>query len=123
MCGNGARCDAHNAASLGLGRKEARATAIRIMTVSGVLDAEVRQQERIDACGDILEGWRVNAVIQSSASDTPITYNYIIAPQFGAVPLYEEVERQSADGTAKLRFTLGQKDPSPVTPQEEQGEG
>lgn len=85
------------------------------------LDAEVRQQERIDACGEILEGWRVNAILTSSESDAPITYNYIVAPQFGAVLLYEEIERQEPDGqgTAKLRFTLGQKEPSEVVAEEE----
>jgi hypothetical protein len=83
------------------------------------LTGEVRQQERIDACGEILEGWRVNSVIESSTSDGPIVYNYIIAPQFGAVLIEEQVERSTPDGVAKLRFTLGQRDPSPVTPQEE----
>jgi hypothetical protein len=83
------------------------------------LDGEVKFPQRIDACGEILEGWRVDSVLQSSTSDTPIKYSYVIAPQFGAVLIAEEVERQSAEGTSKLSFSVAQKDPSAVTPQEE----
>jgi diaminopimelate epimerase len=41
MCGNGARCAAHFAASLGLGTKASGATVIRFMTGSGAIDARV----------------------------------------------------------------------------------
>lgn len=41
MCGNGARCAAHFAASLGLGRKAAGEAAIHFMTGSGAIDARV----------------------------------------------------------------------------------
>lgn len=41
MCGNGARCAAHFAASLGLGSAESGATTIRFLTGSGAIDARV----------------------------------------------------------------------------------
>ena len=85
------------------------------------LDGIVKDPQRIDACGEIIEGWRVETVIQSSTSDAPIIYNYVIAPHFGAVLIAEEIERTTEEGAAKLLFTLGQKDPSPVEPQAEEG--
>jgi hypothetical protein len=81
------------------------------------LDGEVKQQERIDACGDILEGWRVVSTLKSSTSNVPITYNYLIAPHFGAVLIEEHIERTEPGGIAKLTFSQGQKDPGPVQPQ------
>lgn len=42
MCGNGARCAAHFAADLGLGRPEGESIAIRFSTDSGPIDAKVR---------------------------------------------------------------------------------
>jgi hypothetical protein len=38
------------------------------------------------------------------------------------VLLYEEIERQEPQdqGTAKLRFTLGQREPSPIVAEEEE---
>lgn len=41
MCGNGARCAAHFAASLGLGRKDAKEHTLRFLTGSGAIDARV----------------------------------------------------------------------------------
>lgn len=91
------------------------ATSGQTLRLTGV----VKQQERVDACGEIVEGWRVEAVVESSASDEPFLYNYVIAPQFGGVLISEEIERKSAEGVAKLRFSVGQREPSPVEPQEE----
>lgn len=85
------------------------------------IDGIVKDPQRIDACGEIVEGWRVESVLESSTAPAPIKYNYVIAPHFGAVLIAEEIERATEEGTAKLSFTLGQKDPSPVEPQEEGG--
>lgn len=85
------------------------------------LDGLVKDPQRVDACGEIVEGWRVEATLESSTSPAPIKYNYVIAPHFGAILIAEEIERVTDEGTATLSFTIGQKDPSPVEPQEEEG--
>src|SRR5262249_7594937 len=47
MCGNGARCSAHFAASLGLGARNGDGTALHFMTGSGAIDALVAG-DRVD---------------------------------------------------------------------------
>lgn len=77
------------------------------------LSGQVRDRERVDACGEIIDGWRVQATFEGDSSARR-TYNYIVAPQLGAILLAEHWEGRTSAGTASIDYTIGQKDPSPA---------
>jgi hypothetical protein len=71
---------------------------------------------RIDACGDLVDGWRVETTQSRSGAAGSVAYNYLIAPQYGGVPILEEVSTTAEDGsTFDVTFTLGQLNPDPVS--------
>lgn len=82
------------------------------------IDAKVMQPERVDACGEILEGWRVEGVLSSNRAE-PVKYSYVIGPQFGATFLSQTYERGEGAAKTSLTFSIGQKDPSPAINQQE----
>lgn len=82
------------------------------------IDAKVMEPDRIDACGEIIEGWKVEGILRSNAAE-PVKYTYIIAPHLGAVFLQQQYEQGEGDQKTTLTFTLGQKDPGEVAPQQE----
>ena len=81
----------------------------------------VRGRGRIDACGDLVDGWRVESTQSRSDAAGDVTYNYLIAPQYGGVPILEEISTVDAEGVeTNLTLTLGQLDPDPLSPDGEQ---
>jgi hypothetical protein len=79
--------------------------------------AKVVKRERVDACGDIVDGWAVESTQTfSGAGQTapPRTYRYIIAPQLGGIIISEEIHTATAQGTTDVTLSLGQLKPSPL---------
>ena len=72
-------------------------------------EAQVVKRDRVDACGEILDGWRVEGTVTSSG-DTDVEYKYstILAPQLGMIPIYEKIEAKGIN----LEYSIGQKVPS-----------
>jgi hypothetical protein len=78
--------------------------------------ARVLRRERVDACGDIVDGWAVESTQTFSGStetSPPRTYRYIIAPQLGGIIVSEEIHVTSPQGQTDAVFTLGQLRPTP----------
>lgn len=79
--------------------------------------ARVIRRERVDACGEIVDGWAVEATQTFSGSaqtSPPRTYRYIVAPQLGGIIVSEEVHVTSPQGNTDVVFSLGQLRPSPL---------
>ncbi|MGH9004753.1 MAG: hypothetical protein ACRDYV_16635, partial [Acidimicrobiia bacterium] len=80
--------------------------------------AQVVRRERVDACGEIVDGWVVEANQTFSGSGTATrTYRYIIAPQLGGVMISEQVKITAPEGTLDVTFSLGQTKPAPLPAQ------
>jgi len=73
-------------------------------------------KERVDACGDIIEGWEVTSTVTSTGGGgvTSNTYEYVVAPQYGAILLYEHLRPTAAASENDLVFSIGQQDPDPL---------
>jgi hypothetical protein len=90
------------------------------------LDGTVLDRGRVDACGDLIEGWQVQSTI-SSTSDSGATtrqYDYLVAPQYGSILLNEHIVQKDATGTGEeqdVTFTTGQQDPDPLPAGAEEG--
>lgn len=84
------------------------------------LNGKTLAKERVDACGDIIEGWEVTSTLTSTsdAGVTSNTYEYLVAPQYGAILLSEHIRPTAAVGENDLRFTIGQQDPDPLPDEE-----
>lgn len=81
-----------------------------------VQDSVVRGRKRIDACGDLVDGWRVETKQTRSDSTETVAYNFLIATQYGGVPILEEIHTTAADGsTFDVTFSLGQLNPGPIS--------
>jgi len=84
--------------------------------------AQVVRRERVDACGEIVEGWAVEATQTFSGQGTAArTYRYIIAPQLGGLMISEQVKVTAPEGTLDVTFSLGQTKPTPLPNQAAQG--
>lgn len=80
-----------------------------------VQDARVAGRSRIDACGDLVDGWRVEATQTRSDASGQVVYNLLLATQYGGVPILEEISTTGADGSElHVTFTLGQLNPDPL---------
>lgn len=83
-----------------------------------VHDAKVRRVQRIDACGEVVDGWLVEAtqrITDNGSQQTyQIKYDYLVATQYGAILIMERV--RTADDAVDLTFQLGQVKPSPLPP-------
>ena len=81
-----------------------------------VQDSAVKGRSRVDACGDLVDGWRVEASQTRSDASGSVAYNYLIATQYGGVPILEEIHTTAEDGTTfDVTFSLGQLHPDPVS--------
>lgn len=80
------------------------------------IEAKVVGRKRIDACGDIVDGWLVESTFTATGPRIEFTrdYDYIVAPQYGGVLISEKIS-QAGDDTQSLEFTLGQQDPDPLS--------
>jgi len=84
--------------------------------------AQVIRRERVDACGEIVDGWAVEATQTFSGQGTAArTYRYIIAPQLGGLMISEQVKVTAPEGTLDVTFSLGQTKPTPLPTQAAQG--
>jgi len=82
--------------------------------------AKVVNRERVDACGEIVDGWVVESTQTFSGTASaapPRTYRYIIAPQFGGLIISEEIRTATAQGTTDVTLSLAQVKPAPLPPQ------
>ncbi|MGH9286599.1 MAG: hypothetical protein ACRD0M_13140, partial [Acidimicrobiales bacterium] len=85
--------------------------------------AQVVRRERVDACGEIVDGWVVEANQTFSGSGTATrSYRYIIAPQLGGMMISEQVKVTAPEGTLDVTFSLGQTRPAPLPAQAAQGQ-
>jgi hypothetical protein len=79
--------------------------------------ARVLRRERVDACGEIVDGWAVESTqtFTGSAQTSPTrSYRYIVAPQLGGIIVSEELHVTSPQGQTDAVFSLAQLRPSPL---------
>jgi hypothetical protein len=80
--------------------------------------ATVGARDRVDACGEFVEGWQVSGTMTWTGG-TPYTYDLWAAPQFGALPILERLQgttTSAATGavTADVTWKIGQLHPTAV---------
>jgi hypothetical protein len=78
-----------------------------------VHDGVVRDRTRIDACGDIVDGWQVDITAHYAEGGTTqdVNQTFIFATQYGGMPILETDD--FGDG-GKVTYSLGQLVPSPL---------
>lgn len=80
-----------------------------------VQDGAMRGRARVDACGELVDGWRVETTQVRSDIGGQTTYNYVLAPQYGGMLILEEVSIVSEEGIeTNVTFSLGQLVPDPL---------
>jgi hypothetical protein len=83
--------------------------------------AKVVKRERVDACGEVVDGWTVESTQTFSGTGQtapPRTYRYIIAPQLGGIIISEEIHTAGPQGNTDVTLSLGQVKPAPLPPQQ-----
>lgn len=82
--------------------------------VSLTYQAKVIEKRRIDACGEVTDGWYVEGVLRDNnkPQQEPTQYNIIVATQYGAVLINEYYKFSDSEGDYESTFTLGQVSPS-----------
>jgi diaminopimelate epimerase len=103
MCGNGARCAAHFAASLGLGRKESGTTTLRFMTGSGAIDAVV-SSDRVRMSMMDARAMRRGLATQVAPEGADVHF-MIVGTRHAVVPM-NDVTRLTADQIIQFGRTL-----------------
>jgi hypothetical protein len=81
--------------------------------------ARVIKRDRVDACGDVVDGWVVESTqtfTGAGQAAAPRTYRYIIAPQLGGLIISEEIHISGAQGTTDVVLSLGQLKPAALPP-------
>lgn len=80
-----------------------------------VHDAVVKNIVRIDACGEVIDGWLVEAhqSISNAEGTEQIRYDYIVAPQYGGMVISERI-RPSEGDAFDILYTQGQREPDPL---------
>lgn len=79
------------------------------------IEGTVKLPVRVDACGEILEGWQIESVLKTNNAN-PIKYTYVIAPQLGATFISQAFEVGEGATKSSLTFSIGQKLPGVATP-------
>lgn len=81
-----------------------------------VQDALVAGRARIDACGELIDGWRVTSTQTTSESPgSTVSFSYLVATQYGGMPVQEQISTTTEDGsTLDVVFTIAQVDPTPL---------
>src|SRR5205085_404769 len=75
--------------------------------------AKVLARERVDACGEIVDGWVVEATQTFSGSSTGTrTYRYIVATQLGGIIISEQIKATSPQSSIDVTLSLGQLKPA-----------
>lgn len=85
------------------------ASSRRSLTVDGF----VPKRELVDACGQLIDGWKIEMTRSFTGSATQ-KYRLIVATQKGALPLSEFIEYQDANGAVSITYTIGQVEPDPA---------
>lgn len=82
-----------------------------------VVDGITQSRARVDACGEVMDGWRVTGtqVVTSPAGPEVIEFDMIVATQFGAFI----IEEYAQSGGVAVLTRAGQVDPDPLP--EDQG--
>jgi hypothetical protein len=79
------------------------------------MDATIKGRQRVDACGDIIDGWQVTSTQsftpKSGGSTTSRTYDFIVATQLGGVLIGEHAKSGS---TLDVSYSVGQLEPDPL---------
>jgi hypothetical protein len=79
------------------------------------ISAQATDHERVDACGEIVDGWRINSTLTFSGKDNVSqTFNYIVAPQLGALVIDEKIQETTSTATYDIESNLGQTKPDPL---------
>lgn len=77
--------------------------------------AHVMARERVDACGEVVDGWAVEAEQTTSDQNAPVVkYRYLVAPQYGGLIISEKLNYSSGGVDNEFLFRLGQVDPDPL---------
>jgi len=77
--------------------------------------AHVLARERVDACGEVVDGWAVEAEQTSSNPNAPVvSYRYLVAPQYGGLIVSEKLTYSAGGLDNEFLFRLGQVDPDPL---------
>jgi len=86
-------------------------TSVSEVTREGTVqfEGEIKSKQRIDACGDIVEGYLVDGTLTRPGLTT--SYDILVATQLGAMIVQEQYLFTDATGTHDLRFELGQLEP------------
>ena len=79
----------------------------------------VVRKTRVDACGDIVEGWLVEATQTASNDQTtgPVSerkYFYNIATQLGSLFIAENTTYTSGENTASVDLSIAELEPTPI---------
>lgn len=78
-------------------------------------DAKVEKTQRVDACGEMVEGWLVKGTQTfSGATTSQRQFDVTFAPQLGAIPIAERIEENQAASSVKASFHIGQIKPDPL---------
>lgn len=76
--------------------------------------AQVLPRQRVDACGDLIEGFEVNGSLQDAEGKVD-NQRLFIATQYGAVLIYEKHDYDDAvNGRQAPEYSIGQLEPGPL---------
>jgi hypothetical protein len=81
--------------------------------VTLVHDGIVKNRNRVDACGEIIDGWEVaiNATLVDGENTQQSTETFYIATQYGAMPIFESFNYGE---NGNLANNIGQLNPDPL---------
>jgi hypothetical protein len=81
--------------------------------VTLVHEGTVKNRNRVDACGEIVDGWEVvlDATIVDGENTERTKQTIFVATQYGAMPIFESVDYGEVGSRT---FTLGQLNPTPL---------
>lgn len=84
-----------------------------------VHEATVTRRGRIDACGELVDGWLVESTQTRTEGvgepATEVKYSYIVGTQYGGILLNEHVQASDGgDGIVDLDYTQAQLEPDPL---------
>jgi diaminopimelate epimerase len=103
MCGNGARCSAHFAASLGLGARSGDGTMLHFMTGSGGIDALVAG-DRVDM--SMMDAREMRRDIRSDVAPPRTTLHFMVVGTRHAVVAVDDARTLTADDVARYGRAL-----------------
>jgi len=81
-------------------------------------EATVVERRRVDACGDVVDGWFVEAnQVFAGGAATVRQYDYVVSTQLGGLLTSERIVTEATPGgvgAADITFSLGQLQPDPL---------